>query len=255
MASGSIWHTRPSGLQVRVPVPAPSVPVPPPIYVPPTELTGLVSYWKFNEMGGNAADSVNGNTLTSSGGLVYGTGKIANAAVFDGIDSSLGIAADVANLSFTDDFTICCWVWIDSAAELLLGHVIIGKLTSYFLLEYWLVWERYGLDCVRFYVAEVEGVDPVMIDSQNGLPVETWHFVRAWVGSGAAHIQINNGTIYNSGAVTPHDGIHQFHVGSVMGTHDFINGRIDELGIWNRALTDAEALRLYNGGVGLSYPF
>ncbi len=32
-------------------------------------------------------------------------------------------------------------------------------------------------------------------------------------------------------------------------------GTIDELGIWNRALTDADVSRLYNSGSGLSYPF
>ena len=32
-------------------------------------------------------------------------------------------------------------------------------------------------------------------------------------------------------------------------------GTIDELGIWNRALTDADVSKLYNNGNGLSYPF
>jgi Concanavalin A-like lectin/glucanases superfamily len=32
-------------------------------------------------------------------------------------------------------------------------------------------------------------------------------------------------------------------------------GCIDEVGYWNRVLTAAEIAQLYNGGIGLSYPF
>jgi hypothetical protein len=33
------------------------------------------------------------------------------------------------------------------------------------------------------------------------------------------------------------------------------NGQLDEVGIWNRALTGSEVAELYNGGIGLTYPF
>ena len=33
------------------------------------------------------------------------------------------------------------------------------------------------------------------------------------------------------------------------------NGRIDEIGVWNRVLNDAEITQLYNGGAGKAYPF
>jgi hypothetical protein len=36
---------------------------------------------------------------------------------------------------------------------------------------------------------------------------------------------------------------------------DYFDGQIDELGIWNRALSAAEISQLYNGGSGLQYPF
>ncbi len=142
-------------------------------------LSGLVSYWKLDEASGNAADSVDANTLTLAGGVTYGAGKLGNCAIMDGVDSNLGIAADVANLSFTGDFTICCWVWVDSDGTDPLGHVIVGKLESYFQLEYWLVWERYyGADFVRFYVAPSIGVVPTSVDSQD-LSTDAWHFARA----------------------------------------------------------------------------
>src|SRR5262249_31508245 len=36
-------------------------------------------------------------------------------------------------------------------------------------------------------------------------------------------------------------------------THYF-NGAIDEIGVWNRALTSTEITNLYNSGAGLAYP-
>ncbi len=42
------------------------------------------------------------------------------------------------------------------------------------------------------------------------------------------------------------------NVGSAIGFYD---GRIDEIGIWNRSVTPAEVLELYNSGNGLTYPF
>lgn len=222
---------------------------------PSSLLTGLVSYWKLNESSGNAADSADSNTLTLAGGVTYGAGKLGNCAIMDGINSNLGIAADVANLSFTGDFTITCWVWNDADGTDPLAHVMVGKLSSYYQLEYWLTWEKYyGANFVRLYVAPSIGVTPTSVDSQD-LSTGAWHFVRAWVGGGAAHIQVDDGTIYDSAAVTTYDGPYEFHVGSVMGTHDFFKGRLDEIAIYSRALTNDEGTEMYNGETGLTYPF
>ena len=39
-------------------------------------------------------------------------------------------------------------------------------------------------------------------------------------------------------------------IGSIQGSYGF-NGQIDAVGIWNRALSDAEVAELYNNGTGL----
>lgn len=44
-----------------------------------------------------------------------------------------------------------------------------------------------------------------------------------------------------------------FHVGTVSGSSFFWDGRIDELGVWSRALTGSEVTELYNSGSGLAY--
>ncbi len=42
---------------------------------------------------------------------------------------------------------------------------------------------------------------------------------------------------------------------SVSAPANFLNGKIDEVGIWNRTLSQAEVQQLYNNGDGLTYPF
>jgi len=45
-----------------------------------------------------------------------------------------------------------------------------------------------------------------------------------------------------------------FYIGD-RGINSFFTGQIDDLSIWNRALSTEEMDRLYNGGNGLQYPF
>src|SRR5205085_385302 len=41
----------------------------------------------------------------------------------------------------------------------------------------------------------------------------------------------------------------------VCGINNFTQGKVDEVGVWNRALSAAEVSDLYNGGVGKTIPF
>ncbi len=34
----------------------------------------------------------------------------------------------------------------------------------------------------------------------------------------------------------------------------YLNGALDEIGLWTRVLTSTEVTQLYNGGAGLAYP-
>jgi hypothetical protein len=78
------------------------------------------------------------------------------------------------------------------------------------------------------------------------------HTITLRINDGAVGSQTTpfTGPVFNS--VTPRD-LLLLH--TYIGNFLYGNNAIDELGIWNRALTGAEITALYNGGAGRSYPF
>src|SRR5207253_2828346 len=75
--------------------------------------TGLVGWWKFNESGGNAADSTgHGNTGTLNGDAAYTTGQNStNAITPDGTGDYVEVANE-SNFDFerTDPFSWSAWI-------------------------------------------------------------------------------------------------------------------------------------------------
>ena len=70
--------------------------------------SGLVSYWKFDEVTGSVAhDSISGNDGTLNGGN-WSTGQVGGALSFDGVDDMV-VVPHSSSLSL-DKFTLAAWV-------------------------------------------------------------------------------------------------------------------------------------------------
>jgi hypothetical protein len=90
-----------------------------PVYAQAADIaTGLVGYWKFDEgVGTTASDSSgNNNTGTLTNGPTWIKGKINNALSFNGTDQSV-IVNNNANLSGMSGLTVSAWVKVSSANE------------------------------------------------------------------------------------------------------------------------------------------
>lgn len=83
-----------------------------------------------------------------------------------------------------------------------------------------------------------------------------WYFVVAWYDAAAntVNIQLNNGSVssasYANGMM---DDSVNISIGSFAG-FGYFDGRIDNMGVWGRALSSGERSALYDSGTGLSYP-
>ena len=81
--------------------------------------------------------------------------------------------------------------------------------------------------------------------------VIAWHDATA----DTVNISINNGSTvsaaYTFGSA---NGSSAFELGRRTGGASYLNGALDEMGIWKRVLTAAERTRLYNNGAGVTYP-
>lgn len=222
-------------------------------------LTGLRGYWKLDEASGVRASQVNGLTLTDNNTVGSAAGKISNAASFVAASSEYLSIADNALLSFSGSYTISAWCYIDPVPA---GFAaIVGKDVGAIGVseEYAIVYSgSAGSNRLVFY--HFGALGSVNIEDGTGAPPgATWLHVIAWYdssGTPSINIQRNNGTIYtNSTAVpAPISGTAPFALGARGDGVVLWDGRIDEVGLWDRILTTPERAQLYNSGAGVTYP-
>ena len=210
----------------------------------PSLTTGLQAFYKLAD---ETDSSGNGNTLTNNGSVSFASGKIGNAAVFDG---SNWLNRSNANLHLP--YSISFWV--------------NGPTSQY---RVGLIGSRSNSEEGELSIAYQEGELNV---TPNGFP----HFIN-WGGNTAGpdvldgnwhHVLVSyDGTLHkvyhNNNLIStltvnqPPDSDLNLTIGRLeMDVYDFqpFNGSIDAVGIWNRALSDAEVTALYNSGAGIELP-
>jgi len=214
----------------------------------------LVAYWQLGEPSGTRIDSKGSSHLTDNNTVTRNDGKVSKAAQFVAANTEYLSITDNAALSMGDiDFSIACWVFIDSFTG---GNTILGKgdgnVTK--TLEYYIHWNG-----TRFVLHVGNNVSFANVNADGTQVTGQWYFIVAWHDSVAdtINIQIDNGTIastsWNGGS---YDSSHPFEMGAVFtstGQENRHNGRIDEVGIWKKVLTAQERQDLYNDGLGNPY--
>ena len=207
---------------------------------------GVVAYWKMNESGGTRRDSSgNGNNLTSVNGVKSATGIRGDCARFDG---SNYLQTKNFGVPVNSDFTVSAWVHLphDQSAG---GAHILGDYDGNGI---FFANDTPGLYRMRLFVSP---------DSHLGFsaPAEfgKWQHL-VFVRSGDLLYGYSNGAslgapVSVAGKLFP--GGSTFYVGAHAAFGSYgewqITGGVDEVGVWNRALTASEVARLYNSGHGL----
>ena len=215
--------------------------------------SGLVAYYAFESL---LVDSTGrGNTLTNSGAS-QGTGKVGNGANFSGFDQSLSAASN-ADTSPPGSFTLACWIKPTANCS---GAIIDKEADAVGDGEgYALTFSTFSPSLFRVSLA----VQPALnLDtgfvSTGTLSVNAWHFIVAsWDNStktlriiadnGAPATQTDNASGYTPSSIPLVLGTTGLDIG--VGPFDS-----DEICLWNRALSAAEAGALYNGGNGTTWP-
>jgi hypothetical protein len=214
-----------------------------PGWEPSTLQNNLLAFYRLNDdgTGGLSLSDSSGNnrTLTNANSVSLSTGVIQGAALFAGTGHSLS-----ASISFnpSQPYTISMWV-------------NVATLRNYFSL----------------FAGSAAGTLNIHGDSSGGLswnngasgdfsqsaffPANQWIHCVFLRGSANAMSIYKNGTLVKTATgSTNYSPITQVDVGNVrhMGGFEF-SGRIDALGVWNRALTTAEIAKLYKSGTGFEF--
>jgi hypothetical protein len=221
---------------------------------------GLISYWKLDEVSGNALDSFGDNTLTAVNSPSSLAGIVNNARSFNGSQQYFQIATNPSLETGSSDFTVSAWVKMSDIGA---NRTIIGKQIENPSADrdYSLYYDEINnFNQLIFQVAGSDGVALTRVFG-GGISTNTWYFVAGGYtyNGGASYIWISvNGSPKNSVSFTGpvHVGPAPFMLGSVYGSSfGYQDGLIDEVGFWKRSLSGPELTTLYNSGTGLSYDF
>jgi len=204
----------------------------------------LVSYWRFEEGSGTTAyDWVGDNDGTLTNGPVWTAGKVGGALEFDGSNDYVLVAGDASLPYGSTARTVAMWVYT---------NVSSWDRNAHTPLHYGLGSTRraFGLDIdyypnMQFYTWD----DDFYFDA--GVPLEGWVHV-AIIYDGATGIQAySQGELRGSKTLAaPLDtGFTDIEIGTYLGLGLYFNGRIDEVGIWDRALSAGEIEQLYENGL------
>lgn len=225
---------------------------------------GLVAYYPFN---GNAFDesgygnhgTVDGATLTEN---MFGTAS--SAYRFDG-NAEIRISHD-SSLFINSDKSYSMSAWINTSASQN-GNIFSNGEDSNFINVY-----RFGVLSDGHIIARLRdnstqytggNFDAVSSKAYND---NTWHHVVVVADSMSLNIFVDgqpDGTVDISSAIIGEDPQNNFAIGSDSDNESFFIGLIDELRIYNRALSNAEIQELYstnvpvdlNEGLIAHYPF
>lgn len=226
-----------------------------PVFVPQT---GLVGYWP---MGDTLANQASNNHHATSQNVTTSFDRFGNpnkASHFSGINSFATIPSSAMN-QVTGSFTVAVWVSPDTIVPAVNGHHIIDDRSS----GGWTHRFRLGFAYSPSPIFNVDSAYADRIYSGNqrvampGPTTDGWtHYAFVFeTTAGSSFIRAyRNGSLFNSvvsngiepGARAMNIG-RTFYPGSPTNGDGFFRGRIDDIGLWNRALTPAEISGIYAG--------
>jgi hypothetical protein len=211
--------------------------------------TGLVAYYQFEETTSNNGDPVADAVGTHTGAIVGSglshnvTGKIGNAFNFDGT-SHISLTATTSDITNYSEFTLSAWVYPTTLSS---SKTIISKINSGRDFDF----KFYGTTLqVHHYNVAYRNCNATTASSVN-----QWiHVLATWKN--------NEWKVYYNGILESTCNFSsypilwnsaQMYIGS-LGTSEWFIGKIDEIRVYNRALTAIDVTALYNYSGGGSTP-
>ncbi len=219
---------------------------------------GLIAHWRLDETSGTTAvDGKGGNNGTLTNGPTWTTGKIGGAVDFDGTDDFVSMDVGTEPVLVDSAGTISAWIRPDSSN--------IGQDS------YWPIFREYyhdnhqNIGGIGFFLYQAGPTDPMTVGARFGNISNNWenffspsppilggqwyHVVVSWTSS-TVTLFVNGAEVYSDartvmmGSSTARDGFYDMDIGRDYDGYG--GGLIDDVRIYDRALSAAEVLELYN---------
>ena len=215
---------------------------------------GLVGYWPLGDTNRNFASNNHHATLVNT---VLGSDRFGNqnkASVFTG--TSYGTIPSTAMAAVSGSFSVSVWVTADTIIPTVNGHHIIDDRSA----SDWSYRFRLGHS---YSPSPIFNVDSAYADRTVGVNQRVrmpkpnrdgWlHYVFVYeVGPSSFIRAYCNGTLMGSvlanGVVSGNRALNigrTFYPGAPLNGDGFYRGKIDDIGLWNRALSASEIMAIY----------
>jgi hypothetical protein len=198
----------------------------------------LLAFYKLSDL---TDSSGNNRTLTNNGNVTFASGKIGNAAgVSDGVNVSLN-GSNIFNQS--TELGISAWAKPSENA--------LGKWSKIFHCNVINdIWNQ------PFSIGLTSGTPQFGLNDWVGtvsysIEANVWNHYAMMFKDGAVKGYINGELVVTASATLNSPASCDLIIGGDVWSPGYFDGQIDAVGIWNRALSDAEVAELYNNGTGL----
>jgi len=207
----------------------------------------LVGMWRFDEGSGSIANDSSGNNLTGTlvNGPQWTTGIKGSALLFN---SSLSQRVEIPDSNYLDGLdAVTVEAWINSS---------FGNPDRGILYDDWVILR--GAKNVTFYLINDNGVGSGYLARQTNIEANKWHHI---VGTYDGYQSDNNMKLYFDGNLessqTFYDASHYrlrngsslFRISTPVGSATYWDGYIDEVRIYDKALTVYEIQKHYAEGL------
>ena len=203
-------------------------------------IPGLISWWKMDDKSpdGNVKDEVGIYNGTLRGSVNCSIqGKFGKACGFNGVDSYI----NVSSFPFSDfEGTIETWVWLPVTKPSIDGNILrIGSPSDFHSLRR----DNNSKD-INYFISNGGLVEYNVISNSK------WYHIAATYNKSKLEAKLffdgvirgNSSNLQNTPSVYGNT----LYIGAANDTSNFLNGTIDEMKIYNRALSDKEIRGLYN---------
>jgi hypothetical protein len=206
---------------------------------------GLVAFYPFDETSGTTAADASGNNRTATlvGGATFASGLQGNAATMNGSNQYVSLPGGIVN--GLGSFSICGWVKLSSAPAWSRIFDLGTGTNAYMFLT------PNSSGGTRFSIT-TGGSGQEQQMNTTAQPTGNWQHV-------AVTLAANTGTLYVNGVQVAQDTSMTLNPASLGSTTQnwlgrsqfsadpYLNGQIDNVRIYNRALSSAEVQTLYAG--------
>jgi hypothetical protein len=207
--------------------------------------TGLVSWWPAE---GTAIDIISGNNGSLLNGAAFAPGKVGQAFSFNGINQQVQVP-DAPSLDPTNAITVETWVYLRTLPPVN-AVTVVGKDDGGAARQLQLGIGDLGSGFIFRSLLGVVG-QVVVLNGTTVLQAGTWYHAAMTYDGSILRLYVNgvlDATMSLSGAIVPTS--QPLQIGGLVGGPWFINGLVDEVSLYDRALLVSEIQAIYSAGGG-----